>query len=511
MTITLNTINQKSFLYNNYYTKAIFPQKENTQSINKNIDLRFLDSKRDLVSFGARSLLISENMKIAPSAVLCRNIYINAEPAEKYLELVLNKYLDRFVCKPNNSKTQNRPIAQISTRLKDPVSIREKVVSKYSKLYRDELDKFSNEIYDEFSQYCDVNPSVDRKVVIEKIQHIIKDSLPLGKSSIYENQEYLIRHIYKNLRSKTYFSFSNMSKKRIDRMLDEIISSMEDKKPPETHEKIIEDAPSSVKGIKYYANDIVGARIVLKKVANSSVADILDAIKLAVKEKNLKIISIESNVPDPQKLPKGKQVKDYLYATEAQLRSLANTSNAKFLKNTSKSGYIAIHINVDLSNTKFGTEESPFNGYKGEIQIIGEDVEKLKDVEDLCYKLKDNKNAIKAKYKKFKEHFFKYYTDDIKKDFDEYTYMLYLKQRAARANRYSNTIFPSIKALGFEGKIPPELDFNKLRELKLECDNDPEAKKREQLEKQKINDMFSKSQNAEDIKEIISELVYNLK
>ena len=94
----------------------------------------------------------------------------------------------------------------------------------------------------------------------------------------------------------------------------------------------------------------------------------------------------------------------------------------------------------------------------------------LKEVEDLCYKIKDNKNAIHRGYQTFVDYFKKYYKDDIKEAFDDYTYALYLAQRALGPEERKDNSFPSIKELGFENRVPEELDFNKLKKIKDGCD-----------------------------------------
>ncbi|MCD7780263.1 MAG: hypothetical protein LUH05_06280 [Candidatus Gastranaerophilales bacterium] len=223
--------------------------------------------------------------------------------------------------------------------------------------------------------------------------------------------------------------------------------------------------PSSINGIKHYSNDIVGGRILLNNANPANMSSIIEAFKLAVKEGVLKITSIENYFPKEEMIPDGKYSTEYEYASHEQLKSLAKAANAEFINVPSKAGYLAVHINVDLSDPVFNKCNKSFNDYNGEIQIICKSVEKLKDIEDLCYKIKDDKIPNKA-YKPFKDYFLKYYNKDTKDAFNEYTYKLYLYQRL----NPGSTNFPSIKQLGFEGRVPPELDYNILKKLKYSCD-----------------------------------------
>ncbi len=254
--------------------------------------------------------------------------------------------------------------------------------------------------------------------------------------------------------------------------------------------------PKTIRGIKYYANDIVGARITLKDYDPKYIKAIILALKNAADDGNLKINSIENFIPDSDKLPEGREISDYEYASYLNLQLLAKATGAQFSNVKSKSGYCAIHINVDLSDPVFNKFDRLYNGYCGEIQIIGDNVEKLKDTEDLCYKIKDNK-IINSAYAPFKNYFLKYYNDDTKDAFNEYTYALFISQMALPPGSAGN--FPSIKQLGFEGKVPPELDFNILRKLKRSCDMQIEVMKNE--EKLNKNNSLSQQETINSLKQ----------
>ena len=241
-------------------------------------------------------------------------------------------------------------------------------------------------------------------------------------------------------------------------------------------------SPSSITGIKHYANDIVGSRIILEDSNPRYIELVFDALQRAVDDGLLKINSIENNIPDKNKLPNGATIQDYEYATQEQLENFAKATGGELQTNITKTGYIAIHINVDLSDDMFKAYGGSFNGFSGEIQILGRDVEQLKDVEDLCYKLKDNKNAYRRVYEPFNKHFAPLYAK-YKKDFDEYTYKLYLHQRASSKKRKTST-FPSPSELGFtETQIPPQLDFNRLLIKKRDCDQDKQVQEKENEKK----------------------------
>ena len=449
-------INKFNLLYNNTV-------KQNIQSGFYATNLSPL--KQDTVSFSGRGKLISENMIDAPHERTCRLVELNAEPARFYLESVLDKYLKPLTQVNSESNPKDFPILEYSTRIKKSTSIREKVVSKYSKVYSTEADEFSCHLVDEFLKYFELKDGISKNFVVKEAKKLIANKVPP-----YEFISYYVSTIASEFQDKNYLNFKDFSDDKLKQIFNQIIDSLADvPKSPHTEGSVYIE-PTCIKGVKHYANDIVGARITMKESDPEYTGLVLSALQRAVNDGLLKITSIENNLPDSQKLPAGKQLSDYAYAKDYQLRNLAHAADAKLIRKKSRSGYLAIHINVDLSNSLFSCYNGVFDGYTGEIQILGSDVEQLKDVEDLCYKLKDDKNAIRSEYKPFKNHFKSYYNDKTKDAFEDYTYALYLAQRSLPSNSKKSDFFPSIEELGFSGKLPKELDFNYLRRLKEKCD-----------------------------------------
>ncbi len=425
----------------------------------------------DTVSFSGRAKLIGANMSDAPSEINCRKAREYSEPARIYLESVLNKYVGPYVADPVSKKSSDYPVEVITSRKKKSGSIREKVVSKYSKIYQEESDQFASQVFDEMIQYFKLKKGVDKETVVKTINSVIDPVVGQKKLPPYKNCPFYLSEIMDLLFEYNIFDVESVNQDELGKIYLEILESLEDSDPDNSLDDLSYVDPTNINGIKHYSRDIVGARIIMRDGSPNDTSKVIDALKDAVKDGVLKITSIENNVPDSERLPENAQISDYIYATDAQLRSLAKDAGAKLIKNKSKTGYLAIHINVDLSSDLLRGANPNFDGYSGEIQIIGADVERLKDIEDLCYKLKDNKNAIHVAYKPFKDHFLKYYNESTKDAFDDYTYALYLSQRSIPPGHRKTAAFLSLKDLGFDKKLPPELDFNLLRKIKAECDN----------------------------------------
>lgn len=465
---------------------------------------------QDTVSFSGRGKLISENMVDAPPEKTCRQIETNAEPARFYLQTVLDKYLKPLTQVSVDSNPEDFPILEYKTRVKQSTSIREKVVSKYSKIHTQEADEFSAHVVDELMKHFKMQNGVTKELIIREAKSCLASKVPP-----YEFSEYYFYEIASELDKKHRFNFSDYNEEELLQKFNKITEKLKEVPTSPHCDGSVYIDPTTTKGAKHYANDIVGARITMKESAPEYTGLVLAALKNAVEDGVLRITSIENNMPDPKKLPAGKELSEYEYATDYQLRGLAKASDAKLIRNKSKSGYLAIHINVDLTSPIFSEYKGVFNGYSGEIQIIGTDVERLKEVEDLCYKLKDDKNAIRSEYKPFKNHFKTYYNSQTEQAFEDYTYALYLAQRAIPPSTKRENVFPTIADLGFEGKVPKELDFNYLKKLKEKCDYSAAlAKKQEEMksvDKDDSKDTIRAIRQNGNIKTMKSLIAYTLK
>ncbi len=231
-------------------------------------------------------------------------------------------------------------------------------------------------------------------------------------------------------------------------------------------------APDSIDGVKQNVKDIVRARIVLQEGKPSQTKKVLDAIQEAVNDKKIKITSVENYLPDKNNLLLNTELDDYIYAKDPHLANFAKAANAEYIKDNKKSGYMGIHLNIDLSDNLYSGKFADFNGYCAEIQILGSDVEQLKDIEDLCYKLKANKKSSNKQYSTFNNYFLKHYNKKYENAFESYTYDSYITQRVKPLSKKRSSQLPSLEKLGYDNKLPSTLDFNKLKSVKTICDEE---------------------------------------
>lgn len=202
--------------------------------------------------------------------------------------------------------------------------------------------------------------------------------------------------------------------------------------------------------------DIIGARIVLSGNSQKEGDYVISKIIEAIKANKLKIKEIKVHSQDDPKLQ---------YVSNRKINSLLTTCNKKneeiIYKNQPRdSGYLAVHlITGELQN-----------GYKAEIQIMGLEVAKFKEIEDLCYKCHSGK-LLHKKYKSLQKDFSPLAKNNkIMAQFLEYTKRAYANERLKTTHKkgmYEEflSIPPDLNL------IPKNLDFNEIAKRKKKIDS----------------------------------------
>lgn len=226
------------------------------------------------------------------------------------------------------------------------------------------------------------------------------------------------------------------------------------KSPASICEKTASLGVNTKSELKDQVGDIIGARLVLR---DSSKADqVMKKLIEGVKNNDIKIFEIENYRPEPR----------YSYFTTKQIDSLEKICNKMRTNGVTRtdrkipSGYTALHCSVYLTN-----------GFKGEIQILGIDVEKVKEIEDLLYKLKNNK-SLEPKYRTIEEEFKELKTNKpLQRAITAYSKEQYIAAR--EKGPYGLKSRKNTKFLPAPSYVPPEYDFNNIWKMKTNCDYKP--------------------------------------
>jgi len=239
---------------------------------------------------------------------------------------------------------------------------------------------------------------------------------------------------------------------------------------PKTPKSIREKSGSlklyTEKEVKEGMTDIIGARIVMADSRKGQVDEVINRLANAVNKDQIKILEIENYRPDPELDDNGVVVKSYDYASPLALRNLKLACESKGIDVAKRdedlpSGYMAIHMLIKLPN-----------GFTGEIQLMGKDVEQLKEVEDACYKVKNGKHLDKqfASVEKMLAPLANKEDTILRKGYIEYTRKAYIVQREKeprRTNKIQEPEFLHIpESLNY---IPPQLNFNNIYAEMKKC------------------------------------------
>ena len=268
-----------------------------------------------------------------------------------------------------------------------------------------------------------------------------------------------------------------------EKISDKIREALESK--GDIKEKIF--SPHDEKAIKKHIRDISGGRIVIKNAHDGEMDKVVENLCKMILDERLIIDEIEYHKSPASDV--------YQYFTDKQLGKIADAANKirkankldliKAQSKRSPSGYMALHLGIN-STRKPNNVDDIYQNFYSELQVIGSDVEMLKDIEDFCYKLKKGLEIKSGNvaYKPFEELFLKAWNSpdkkygDVQKNFKDYTIAAYKAQRMRRpsADKEDNTKdwaykFPTIEECGFAGKVPPILDFNILARIKRSCDD----------------------------------------
>ncbi len=230
------------------------------------------------------------------------------------------------------------------------------------------------------------------------------------------------------------------------------------KSPNSIAEKMASSHIRSKKGAKEELHDLIGARIIVSGTSTSEGEYVLDRLAESVKKGRFKVAQVKNHSQENPKLS---------YVSKRHLnrfidvnRKKNGASSCEYIDAPRDSGYLAIHIITD----------EIADGFSSEIQIMGLDVERFKEIEDICYKCHAEKGVDK-KYKPLEELFAPVVENKrLRKDYLEYTKRAYEYERLKPIhdkNEY-DSYFPIPKDLD----IPKELDFNNIARLKARIDTE---------------------------------------
>ncbi|MBR6163323.1 hypothetical protein IKQ26_05510 [bacterium] len=190
-------------------------------------------------------------------------------------------------------------------------------------------------------------------------------------------------------------------------------------------------------------NDIISGRIILDNGTKSEGNRVLTRLKNAIKEDRIEVTEIglfgvNTNTD---------------YADNNKVNSILEEMNSKGkpcskITNRKANGYHSIVAKVKLED-----------GFTGTLEIMGSEVSKLKDVEDILHSFKKN-IPVDKKYDKLKEEY-KLLSEDEQRDLKKYTKLAYISARADELfGKKSEGFVPLM-----EYNLPKTFDFNNIAKI----------------------------------------------
>lgn len=223
------------------------------------------------------------------------------------------------------------------------------------------------------------------------------------------------------------------------------------KSPASICEKTAALGLSNKTEIKDTIGDIIGGRLVIRD--SSKIDEVVNKLIEGIRANDIKIFEIENYRPEPKYSYFNKKHLDALEKIGNKMRTNGVTRTEKSVP----SGYTATHFSVYLPN-----------GFKGELQIIGIDVLNVKKIEDMLYKLKDNK-SLDPKYRAIEEHLKDLKTNKALQKAvtayskEQYIYALSKKPYGAKSKQ-------GTKFLPAPAYVSAEYDFNDLYRMMQICE-----------------------------------------
>lgn len=206
--------------------------------------------------------------------------------------------------------------------------------------------------------------------------------------------------------------------------------------------------------------DVIGARIILKDSSRKSFDAVFTELGKMVMAGQLNVLEVENYRMRPEESYISQRTLDKFEKACAKAGQTPKISSSAI-----KSGYTAIHLTVKLPE-----------GQYAEVQIMGRDMERIKELEDFFYKKRCNK-PIPPKYKPIEDVFDAVMgkkgekLDNFQKETldryiqDSYAHARTIPPMSARRRSLGKDYFLQIPYT-----LPSELSFENLQKIKDQCD-----------------------------------------
>ncbi len=263
--------------------------------------------------------------------------------------------------------------------------------------------------------------------------------------------------IFRTKMENTFSSVCNFENKKYDWLPSEDCKGMlvtNKKSITSIIEKMLSGGKKNEKDARAEIQDAIRARIVLTNGSKEEGDAIFNEIINAVKKGKLEIKEIKNYATDGDMQYVSSKMIKKLKKTIDEVQGGHSCDSSTKQKST---GYNAVHIIFKIDDE-----------FDGELQIMGKNVENLKDTEDVFYKLGHNKHVSKRfdDIRKKYNTLFEKTPNKLKTALEAYTREAYLYERKKELGLVKDLYGGKFLPLDTEKyDLPKEFDFNNIAEI----------------------------------------------
>ena len=227
--------------------------------------------------------------------------------------------------------------------------------------------------------------------------------------------------------------------------------------------------------------DLNGGKIILRDGSRKGVNIILDMLTESIRNGDVDLIEIENKRPIAAKKLKGYKAFQYDYAAPEKLEAMRDLTDK--IHPSEKVNYIPVDYTESNYPALHFLLKLPGEDWCFELQLMGYDVDLYKNLDDLIYKVLNNKN-IDKQFKKIEDIVAPLNEPGnikLKEQFNRYRSNVFLFQRAKaphiRKNEQYVERFLPISDEIEDGDLRQVLDMNNLYSIYLDCIKKKSTKK----------------------------------
>ncbi len=314
---------------------------------------------------------------------------------------------------------------------------------------------FEGPVTDVFEKSVDTKPEKNKRVSDEKKTDI--DIVKPWAKRLSSDVEMAYK-IFKAKMENTFTPVCNYDSKKYDWLPEEECKGkliLNKKSITSIIEKMLSGGKRTEKEARAEIKDAIRGRVVLTHGSQEEGDKVCNEIIKAVEKGTLEIKHIKNYTTDDNMQYVSSKMINKL---KKAVKDASGGVPCEYTEKAKSTGYNAVHIIFKIDNE-----------FDGELQIMGKNVENLKDVEDVFYKLSGNKHVAKQ-YKDIEKKYKSLASksqNKLEENLNSYVRDAYLYERKKELGILKDLYHGKFLPLNTEKyNLPEEFDFNNIAKIK---------------------------------------------